>query len=342
MKVSIYGAGNQDFYINRIKIPELFGGEPPYGGSRMAMEFAEAGHDVILSEPNRDMLTEEMWEKVEETGVKVIDDDLEAAKHGELHILYTPTLKTLEVAKKIVKHLPKDAVLLTTCTICPVVPYHHLKYELRERRDIGISALHPLIFPGTPQHDCYIIGGKSLDGKDYLTEEQLNKCIQLAESVNKKPYIVPMGMICPLGNMGSAAVMAMTLAAILEYHHVGTKVIGYPEETVEREIIMALQVMAAIIRTSGIYGLLKTINIELLIKNASIIHLTEDQEMLETALKKLKNIDPEIWEKVKKAKVYPTKLVDSQAIVEELKTLIGGRAAEGAIERSRKKLFMKW
>ncbi|HIP90980.1 MAG TPA: H(2)-dependent methylenetetrahydromethanopterin dehydrogenase-related protein, partial [Methanothermococcus okinawensis] len=311
-------------------------------GSRMAMEFAEAGHDVILSEPNRDMLTEEMWEKVEESGVKVTNNDIEAAKHGELHILYTPTQSTLEIAKKIIDHLPKDAVLLTTCTICPVVVYSHVLSKLRDRKDIGFSSMHPTIVPGTPQHDHYIIGGRALDGKMYLTEEQLNKCIQLAESVNKKPYIVPMGMICPLGNMGSAAVMAMTLAAILEYHHVGTKVIGYPEETVEREIIMALQVMAAIIRTSGIYGLLKAINMELLIKNASIVHLTEDQEILETTLKKLKNIDPEIWEKVKKAKVYPTKLVDSQAIVEELKTLIGGRAAEGAIERSRKKLFMKW
>ncbi|HIP84205.1 MAG TPA: H(2)-dependent methylenetetrahydromethanopterin dehydrogenase-related protein, partial [Methanothermococcus okinawensis] len=187
---------------------------------------------------------------------------------------------------------------------------------------------------------CYIIGGKSLDGKDYLTEEQLNKCIQLAESVNKKPYVVPIGVICPLGNMVSAAVMAITLAGILEDYKVGRKIIRFSQETVEREIIMALQVMAAIIRTSGIYGLLKTINIELLIKNASIIHLTEDQEMLETALKKLKNIDPEIWEKVKKAKIHPTTLVDSQELVKELRTLIGGKAAEGAIERSMKKLFM--
>ena len=46
MKVSIYGAGNQDFYLNELRVSELFGGEPPYGGSRMAMEFAEAGHDV--------------------------------------------------------------------------------------------------------------------------------------------------------------------------------------------------------------------------------------------------------------------------------------------------------
>ena len=308
----------------------------------MAMEFAEAGHDVVLAEPNREVLTEEMWRKVEEAGVKVTQDDLEAAKHGELHILYTPPHETIEVAKKIIDHLPKDAVLLTTCTMCPVVVYSHVLPKLRDRKDIGFSSMHPTVFPGTPQHDHYIIGGRSLHGKMYLTEEQLKKCIGLAESVNKKAYIVPMGMICPLGNMGSAAVMAMTLASILEYYNVGTKVIGFPEETVEREIIMALQVMAALIRTSGIYGFLKAVNMELLIKNASTVKLTEDQEMLETALKKLENIDPEIWEKAKKAKINLTTLVDSQAIVEELRTLIGGKAAEGAIERSRKKLFMKW
>ena len=257
MKISIYGAGNQDFYINKLRVPELFGGEPPYGGSRMAMEFAEAGHDVVLAETNREVLSEEMWRKVEEAGVKVTQDDLEAAKHGELHILYTPPHETIEVAKKIIDHLPRDAVLLTTCTMCPVVVYSHVLPKLRDRKDIGFSSMHPTVFPGTPQHDHYIIGGRSLHGKMYLTEEQLKKCIELAESVNKKAYIVPMGMICPLGNMGSAAVMAMTLASILEYYNVGTKVIGFPEETVEREIIMALQVMAALIRTSGIYGFLK-------------------------------------------------------------------------------------
>ncbi|MBW9223309.1 H(2)-dependent methylenetetrahydromethanopterin dehydrogenase-related protein [Methanothermococcus sp. SCGC AD-155-E23] len=340
MKVSVYGAGNQDTYINKFKVPELFGGEPPYGGSRMAMEFAEAGHDVVLAEPDRNMLTEEMWKKVEEAGVKITQDDLEAARHGEIHILYTPTIKTLEVAKKIVRHLPKDAVLLTTCTICPVVPYHHLKYELRERKDIGISSFHPVAFPGTPQHDRYIIGGKSLDGKDYLTEEQLKKCIELAESVNKKAYVVPIGIICPLGNMESAAVMAIALAGILESYKVGRKMIGFPEETVEREIIMALQVMAAIIRTSGIHGFLKAVNMELLVKNASLLKLTDDQELLETALEKLQNIDPEIWEKAQKAKINLTTLVDSQELVKELKNMVGGKAAEGMIERSMKKLFM--
>jgi len=53
MKISIYGAGNQKFYIDDLKLQEKQGGEPPFGGGAMAMEFAQAGHDVVLSEPNR-------------------------------------------------------------------------------------------------------------------------------------------------------------------------------------------------------------------------------------------------------------------------------------------------
>ena len=49
MKVTVYGAGNQDLYVNQLNLPGAYGGVPPYGGSRMAIEFAEAGHDVILA-----------------------------------------------------------------------------------------------------------------------------------------------------------------------------------------------------------------------------------------------------------------------------------------------------
>jgi len=341
MKISIYGAGNQDFYLNEFKVPELFGGEPPFGGSRMAMEFAEAGHDVVLAEPNRDILTEEMWGKVEEAGVKITDDDIEAGKHGELHILYTPTPKTLEVAKKIVKYLPKDAVLLTTCTICPVVPYHHLKYELRERKDVGITAFHPAAVPGTPQHDSYVIGGKSLDGKEYLTEEQLRKCIELAESVNKKVYVIPIGVICPIGNRGAALIAAIVLAGILEYYILGTSKVKIPKEMMEKDIFMALQTIASLVETSGIEGLFKVLNVELVVKSSSSLYLTEDQIVLKGALERLRNIDKELLEKFKNAKVNPTTPVASQELVKELKTIIGGKAAEGSIERSMKKLFIK-
>ena len=340
MKVSVYGAGNQDLYINRLKLPELFGGEPPYGGSRMAMEFAEAGHDVVLVEPDRNKLTEDMWKKVEESGVKITKDDIEAAKHGELHILFTPFGKyTVNIAKKIIPHLPEDAVILTTCTFSSLVLSSYLKYELRKRKDIGISSMHPAAVPGTPQHDHYVIGGTSLDGKNYLTEEQLKKCIQLVESVNKKAYVVPIDVVSVVSDMG-ALVTAIALAGVLEYYTVGRRVINAPRKMIEQQIVMTLQTLASITETSGIYGLLKALNVELLIKSASSMHLLEEQKGLEVALDILKNLDEKILERSKNAEVNPTTLVASQALVKELKTLMGERTVEGIIERCRRKLFI--
>jgi len=341
MKISVYGAGNQDLYVNKLKLPQLFGGEPPYGGSRMAMEFAEVGHDVVLAEPNRDILSEDMWKKVEDSGVKVTNNDMEAAKHGELHILFTPFgCYTENIAKSIIPYLPRDAVILTTCTTTPVVLYSCLRYELRERKDIGITSMHPAAVPGTPQHDHYVIGGTSLDGKDYLTEEQLRKCIQLVESVNKKAYVVPIDVVPTVSDMG-ALVTAIALAGILEYYTVGRRVINAPKKMIEQQIVRTLHTLASLVETSGVYGLLKALNLELVIKSASSMHLLKEQKGLELALDILKNLDEKIIEKSKNAEINPTTLVASQALVKELKALIGGKAAEGAIERCMKKLFME-
>ena len=100
MKISVYGAGNQELYVNQLKLPEKYGGVPPYGGSRMAIEYAQAGHDVYLAEPNREMLSDEHW-KIVKMQVKVTSDDAEAAKHAEIAVLFTPFgKKTFEVAKE--------------------------------------------------------------------------------------------------------------------------------------------------------------------------------------------------------------------------------------------------
>ena len=100
--IVVFGAGNQKLYVDKLNIQEKFGGESPFGGSAMAIEFAKAGHNVILAEPNRDMLSEELWNKVEDAGVKVVSDDIEAAKHAEIAIFFTPFgKKTVEIAKNI-------------------------------------------------------------------------------------------------------------------------------------------------------------------------------------------------------------------------------------------------
>lgn len=95
MKIAIYGAGNQNLYTKILKLQERFGGEPPFGGSRMAIEFSEAGHDVVLAEKNREVMEEEHWKKVEDAGVEITDKDEEAAKDAEVAILFTPLGKEL-------------------------------------------------------------------------------------------------------------------------------------------------------------------------------------------------------------------------------------------------------
>lgn len=80
MKVTVYGAGNQDLYVKQLNLMKNYGGEPPYGGSRMAIEFAQAGHEVCLAEPNEANLTEDQWKVVRDSGVSVVSDDVEAAK----------------------------------------------------------------------------------------------------------------------------------------------------------------------------------------------------------------------------------------------------------------------
>ena len=340
MKISVYGAGNQDLYVNQLNLPKNYGGEAPYGGSRMAIEFAKAGHDVILAEPNRNMLTDEHWKIVEDSGVKVVSDDIEAAKHAEIAVFFTPFgKKTMEIAKNIIPHLPTNAIIANTCTVSPPVLYAALEVELRtKRKDIGISSIHPAAVPGTPQHEHYVISGISTNGTTYASEEQINKCVQLAESAGKKVYIVPADVSSTVADMGSL-VTAVTLAGVLDYYSVGKEVIKAPEKMIEQQIIMTLQTMASLVETSGVRGLLKAINPELLVRSSSSMQLLEQQKELIDSLEVLKNLDENLSKESQNATINPTTLVASQALVKEIKTLIGGAAANGAIKRSTRKLF---
>jgi len=169
----------------------------------------------------------------------------------------------------------------------------------------------------------------------------LNKCIQLAESVNKKPYVVPIGTICTIGNRRSSLLTAVTLAGIIDHYTIGIKIMKVPEKVIDREIVMVLQTLASIVETSGVPGLLKALNLELVLKSASIMYRTGDQKVLKAALERLENIDEDLLEKVEKAKVNLTTPVASQELVMELRHIMGGRAVEGTIERSMKKLFVK-
>nr|4YT4_A Chain A, H(2)-forming methylenetetrahydromethanopterin dehydrogenase-related protein MJ1338 [Methanocaldococcus jannaschii]6HUX_A Chain A, H(2)-forming methylenetetrahydromethanopterin dehydrogenase-related protein MJ1338 [Methanocaldococcus jannaschii DSM 2661] len=340
MKVSVYGAGNQNLYINKLNLPEKFGGEPPYGGSRMAIEFAEAGHDVVLAEPNKNIMSDDLWKKVEDAGVKVVSDDVEAAKHGEIHVLFTPFGKaTFRIAKTIIEHVPENAVICNTCTVSPVVLYYSLEPILRtKRKDVGISSMHPAAVPGTPQHGHYVIGGKTTDGKELATEEQIKKAVELAKSAGKEAYVVPADVSSVVADMGSL-VTAVALSGVLDYYTVGRKIINAPKKMIEQQVIMTLQTMASLVETSGIEGMVKALNPELLIRSASSMKLLDRQKDLDAALEILQNLDETLKAEVEKAEIKPTTLVAAQSLVKEIKTLIGGAAAEGAIKRSARKLF---
>ncbi|CAB3288437.1 Coenzyme F420-dependent N(5),N(10)-methenyltetrahydromethanopterin reductase-related protein [Methanocaldococcus lauensis] len=340
MKVSVYGAGNQKLYIEQLNLPEKFGGEPPYGGSRMAMEFAEAGHDVVLAEPNKNIMSDDLWKKVEDAGVKVVTDDIEAAKHGEVHILFTPFGKiTFNIVKNIIEHVPKNAVICNTCTVSPIVLYLSLERELRfNRKDVGISSMHPASVPGTPQHKHYVISSKTLDGEELATDEQINKLVELTKSVNKKPYVVPADVSSVVADMGSL-VTAVALGGVLDYYTVGRKIINAPKKMIEHQVIMTLQCMSSIVETSGIEGLLKALNPELLINSAISMKLCDEQKDLDIALEILRNLGESLRKESENAEIKPTTLVAAQSLVKELKTLMGEKASEGAIKRSRKRLF---
>lgn len=340
MKVTVYGAGNQKLYTDELNLPEKYGGEAPYGGSRMAMEFAMAGHDVVLAEPSREVLDDEQWSMVEEAGVTVTDNDKEAASEAEIAVLFTPFGKgTFSIARDILPELPEGSVIANTCTVSPVVLYYVLEKELKlERTDIGISSMHPAAVPGTPQHGHYVIGGRPTAELDIATDEQIARCAELAESTGKKAYIVPADVTSAVADMGSL-VTAVALAGVLDYYYVGTQIIKAPEEMVEKQILMTLQTMASLVETSGVDGMAAAINPELLVKSAGSMHLLDEQEELDAALQKLSDLNDDVMKWIEGAEVKHTDLVAAQALTGELKTVMGDRAAEGTIRRCMRKMF---
>ncbi|GAB6055592.1 H(2)-dependent methylenetetrahydromethanopterin dehydrogenase-related protein [Methanobacterium movens] len=340
MKIAVYGAGNQNLYVNQLKLPEKYGGDAPYGGSRMAIEYAKAGHDVYLAEPNRSMLDDDHWKQVEDAGVTVTSDDVEAAKHAEIAVLFTPFgKKTFEIAKEITKHIPENGIIANTCTVSPMVLYYVLERELRrDRKDIGIASMHPAAVPGTPQHGHYVIGGHSSNDIDIASKEQIQKCVELSESCGKDAYVVPADVSAAVADMGSL-VTAVTLAGVLDYYYVGTQIIKAPKEMVDKQILMTLQTMASLVESSGTQGLVKAMNPELLVKTAKSMHLLEEQEELDAAISTLAKLDSEVMDWAQKAEIKPTNLVAAQALATELQNLMGEKAAEGTIRRCMRKMF---
>ena len=344
MKVSVYGAGNQKLYLEQLKVPEKFGGEPPYGGAGMAIQFAKAGHDVVLAEPNRNMMSEDLWKKVEDAGVKVVTDDVEAAKHGEIHILFTPFGKyTVKIAKNILPHVPQNAVICNTCTISPVVLHKMLEQDLRaKRKDVGISSFHPAGVPGTEKQKVYVIAGYSFDGTSYATDEQINKLVELAKSINKIPKVVPMGLVSPISDMVVCAVISM-IASILEYQYVGKNYLNVPDKMIDDQVLLALTSLAALVHAEGVKGLFTVINPETLMTSSESMLVYDNQIMLKNALEMFKDAYEKGWiGEYAKGEVKPVNMALPLAtfqMYEEVKRILGEAPAKGIVSRSIRSRF---
>jgi H2-forming N(5),N(10)-methenyltetrahydromethanopterin dehydrogenase-like protein len=311
----------------------------------MAIQFAKAGHDVILAEPNKNMMSDDLWKKVEDAGVKVVSDDIEAAKHGEFHILFTPFGKyTVKIAKNIILHVPENAVICNTCTISPLVLHKMLEQELRlKRKDVGISSFHPSGVPGAEKQKVYVIAGKSFDGVSYSSEDQINKLVELAKSIDKIPKIMPAGLVSPVSDMVSAVTVA-TIASILEYQYEGKKCLNVPEKMIDDQVLLSLTSLAALVYAGGVKGILSAIDPEALIASAESMHLNDEQNMLKNALNMFKDAYEKGWieEYTKGEEIKPVNMALPLAtfnMYDETKRILGEQPAKGIVNRSIRSRF---
>ena len=351
MKITIYGAGNQRLQLNKLNVPEKFGGNPPYGGAAMAIQMAKAGHSVVLAEPNKENLTEEHWKIVENAGVKVISDDIEGAKHGEIHILFTPYGKlTVKIVKNIIEHLPENSIICTTCTMIPVVLYKLLQKEFKlKRKDISLSTFHPAGVPGSDTQQQYIIGKNSnVNTNDYISDENINKLVELCKSINKEPKVIPISLTTTIGGMVICNVLPI-IDSIVEFYKVGIEELDMPEKMIDDQVLFALNTLSTIIYTNGIKGLVNTMDHQVgidTIKHSAINMMLnkEKQPIFKDSLEELDK-EQEFFKKLSDEyndEIKPYNNDISLAvfdIYEEIKKILGDKPAEGIVNRAIKTKF---
>lgn len=237
MNISIYGAGNQRMYLEKLKIPEKYGGDAPYGGAAIAIEFAKAGHDVVLAEEDKEIMSEKMWEKVKDAGVTVVSDYTEAAKNAEIVLFHKSFKNSSEIVDSIVSNLPRDAIVANASNFSAINLL--LESSLKTKRnDIGLSSMYPIAIPGTPYHNSYIIAGKSIDGEHHATEEQIKKCVDLAKSVNKEPKVVPYNIAPILADVKKYFAI-VSLSGII---YICSNSQGISEQVLKNELLNILEV----------------------------------------------------------------------------------------------------
>ncbi len=311
MKVTVFGFGSLNYYLNKLNVPERLGGEPPYGGSAMALEFAKTGkYDVWLADPHLDKVPPEVLKKLEDAGVKMTTDDVEAAKDASVAVMFTPFRAgiTFKIAETIIPHLGEGAVIATTCTMSCLVLKAQMERTLLKagRKDIGFSTLHPAAIPGTPQHQHYLIGTNELLREPIATDEQIERLKNLAEESGKKAYLIPAELVSPIGDMG-IVVTSIALVAALEYYIVSRKVLHTRKPQTEFQIAQSLTAIANVVAKYGMEGLVKLFNLDAVKDSLKSMLLDEElQPMTLQAsylLNKLPQLCPEIFERAQRAEI---------------------------------------
>ncbi len=346
MKIAIFGFGNQTYYRDVLKIQEILGGEPPFGGSRMAMEFAQAGYDVTLADPHMDTIDSSFISKLEIADVKLTKDDIKAAKEAEVAVLFTPFRSgiTKQIAETIIPYLAKDAVITTACTMPILVLEIAVRNTLfmEDREDIGFSTMHPAAIPGTPQHKQYFIATNELLEEQIVKEEQVDRLKKIAEDTGKKAYPIPAELVSAIGDMGVVATAA-AFASVLEYYSVSKNVLKTTKEMTEFQLVQSFQVMASIIAKYGIEGLINFINPDAL--KTSLNSMLYDNGLQKTAfasMETLNNIDNLISnfrEEIVKKPRSTFLSAPSPMLLSYIKDLAGEDVARGIIREALRKLY---
>ncbi|SNR90441.1 H(2)-dependent methylenetetrahydromethanopterin dehydrogenase-related protein [Desulfurobacterium atlanticum] len=348
MKVTVYGFGSLNYYLNKLRVPERLGGEPPYGGSAMAIEFAKAGYDVTLADPHLEKLPREIVDKVEKAGVKLTTDDVEAAKGAEVAILFTPFRSgiTFKVAETIVPHLAENAVICTTCTMSILVLNSYLQniIFMEGREDIGFSTMHPAAIPGTPQHKHYLIATNELLKKPIVTQEQIDNLKNLAIDAGKKVYLLPAELVSAVGDMGIITT-AIAFTGAVEYYRIARDVLKTKRSMTEFQIAQSLQVVSSIVARYGFAGLIKLLNVDAMKDSLKSMILEKNEQPLTVTavdiLEKIGELIPEVLEEAEKFEpsdsVYMS--APSPMLVEYMEDLVGDDVLKGILRESWKKFY---
>jgi len=258
--VAVLGFGNQRLY-DEIGAAEKLGGEPPFGGAAMAIEFAEAGHDVVLADPNLSEQDPEHVDRVADAGVELTEDDAQAVDGAEMVVLFTPFGATGGIIREIAPHLEDGAVLCPTCT-SSAFEVHEALYEvgLEVPDDVGVMPAHPAGIPGTENHRAYITARGTGNGTVLATEEQAEVVKGVLSSTGKEVFELPhVELVSVVGDL-SVVLLRRVVEALREFCSV--KALGAPQEMVDRQAMMTLATLAALIEAGGIGGLLKTLDEE--------------------------------------------------------------------------------